>query len=222
MTAETLHTERLQGMPNPALMRLGNGREFEMQDYEKAAQQFAIEITAAKLDVQCVFVPFSQSRNKAEKSPSLNWLCTVTRDGRPIAGLDSVEYMQGIGHAPSHKFAPKFSDGRLDKATQREAESIESETGKIAKHRGVMGGLAYASIKAIDAPKADDVLQSLFRDADAIDYPEFEQWADDCGFDSDSRTGEAIYRQCLKIALALRASVGEKAFVSLRALAGEM
>lgn len=192
-------------------------------DYELAAEKFAIETQAAKLDVQCVFVPFSQSRNKAEKHLSLNWLCTVTRDGKPVNGLERVEYGQGIGHAPSHKNPPKLSDGRIDTWAQREIAKVEAESGTIARISAVMGGKAAPNrLRPLPAPKADDVLQSLFRDADAIDYPDFKQWADDCGFDPDSRKGEAIYRKCLQTALALRAAVGDKAFSSLRALSCEM
>src|SRR5262245_61006775 len=53
-----------------------------------------------KLTMTAEFVPFSKSRNKAEKIPSLNWVVMIRRDGREVLTTD---YMAGSGHCPSYK-----------------------------------------------------------------------------------------------------------------------
>lgn len=60
----------------------------------------AAALAALGLTVESVFVPFSQSRNKAEKSPSLNWRVTVKRNGRDVLTTD---YSAGMGHCPGYK-----------------------------------------------------------------------------------------------------------------------
>lgn len=62
-------------------------------------------MTALKLTIDSAFVPWSQSRNKAEKHKSLNWRVTLKRDGREILTTD---YSAGIAHAPSY---PKLGRG---------------------------------------------------------------------------------------------------------------
>lgn len=60
---------------------------------EAEARRAAIAATleSLKLTVEARFVPFSQSRNKAEKHKTLNWFVTVKRDGRNPWSLDSVK-----------------------------------------------------------------------------------------------------------------------------------
>lgn len=57
-------------------------------------------IAALGLTVESVFVPFSQSRNKAEGSKTLNWVVTVKRNGRDVIKTD---YSAGIAHCPGYK-----------------------------------------------------------------------------------------------------------------------
>ena len=46
---------------------------------------------------------------------------------------------------------------------------------------------------AIDVPEKDDVISSLVLDCNVKDYDEFENWADDMGYDTDSRQAEKIF-----------------------------
>lgn len=81
-------------------------------------------IAALGLTIDCVFVPFSQSRNRAEKTPNLNWVVTVKRNGRDVLTTD---YSAGMGHCPGYKagrvptaFQPhdyKTHDGKPYKGT---------------------------------------------------------------------------------------------------------
>lgn len=61
---------------------------------------------------------------------------------------------------------------------------------------------------AIAEPRIEDVLASLFSDAEAKDFASFEDWADSLGFNSDSRSDEATYYECLNIANSLMVLFG--------------
>lgn len=191
--------------------------EKPLADYEIAARDFAAKLTELGLSVECSFVPFSASRNAGKKLPNLNWKCAVKRNGRTITGLETVDYMQGSGYCPASKAGARRFPVKAD--LQR-AIANECETGRRAKVD--MGGRPYASRDPIPAPTASDIVSALARDSDVLDYARFEDWAGDLGFDPDSRKGEAIYRACIAIALALRAAIGEPDLSRLRELAGEM
>lgn len=155
------------------------------------------------LTMHAEFVPWSKSRNKGEKQPSLNWLVTIRKDGRDILTTD---YMAGSGHCPSYQH----------RATVDSAEAVkrECETGKRAKtDRKSVDDLQWgAEINPVFA----DVLHSLASDSDVIDCGGFEEWAENYGMDTDSRKAEASYRACLEIALKLRNALGEQGLATLR------
>jgi hypothetical protein len=49
-----------------------------------------------------------------------------------------------------------------------------------------------------------------------LDYACFEDWAQELGYDTDSRNAEAIYRACLDIGLKFRAMVGQSGLDTLQ------
>ncbi len=57
-------------------------------------------------------------------------------------------------------------------------------------------------------PALLDVLYCTLADASALDYPTFESWASEYGYDTDSRKAEGIYRTCLREAAVLNAALG--------------
>lgn len=155
------------------------------------------------VDVQSVFVPFSRSRN-AKPNPalrdlSLNWRCTILVHGCAILTTD---YQQGIGHC---------TIGLKVRLSVADVEAIraECETGRACQP-GLLPG------KRLAGPTPADVLACLLSDASALDYPSYEDWAADLGYDPDSRKGEKDYRACLEIALKLRAGLGEQRMAALR------
>lgn len=160
--------------------------------------------TELGLTIASKFVPFSQSRNKGEKMPSLNWKVTLLVKGREVL---TVDYMAGSGHCPSYK------PNRYQSSDAAIAVRKECETGKALKFLASSGHMSLGN--AIN-PDLADVLHSLASDADAIDYGNFEEWADSTGMETDSRKAEAIYRACLEIGLKLRAALGEDGLKTLR------
>lgn len=167
------------------------------------------------LTVSAVFVPWSKSRNfKAGAKVterSLNWRVTLHHKGREVLTCD---YTAGIAHCPS--YARMRRDGRWISVADAEALEFETEAGRQSGRDAP----AYLPGKAI-TPSTPDVIASLANDAAAIDYPEYEGWADDLGYGRDSRKGEAIYRTCLQTGLTLRAALGDPALSRLRDAAAE-
>lgn len=162
-----------------------------------------------KITVEWTFVPFSQSRNKGEKDPSLNYRAAILRDGRPVKGLDAVDYMMGCAHCPSYQ-----SPHKARSALQQKAIAWECENGRPARIHP--SGEILPASKTPILPNVADLFYSLTLDADVLDHPTFDDWAAEFGYDTDSRKGEAIYQQCLQLALALRALLGETGIADLR------
>lgn len=152
------------------------------------------------LTMSAEFVPLSKSRNAGEKHKTLNWRVTLARNGCPFLTTD---YSAGIAAAPSYG-NHKTVDGAA-------ALAYECEHGKTAKLYGPFGIVGKDPI----LPEFADVLYSLAMDSSALDHPTYETWADDYGFDRDSRKWEAMYRACLETALRLRAALGEDGFRAL-------
>lgn len=155
---------------------------------------------ALGLTVRAEFVPWSASRNRSEREPSLNWKITLVRDGRDVLTTD---YGAGSGHCPSYK-----SGG--DSAVQRKLIAFECERGFAAVwgdnvSRPVFAGISRKPI----LPDTCSVIASLIVDADALDHAGFEGWASTHGEDPDGRAAERTYRACLEIALKLRSAVGD-------------
>ena len=165
----------------------------------------AAEIAALGLAVEAKFIPFSQSRNKGEKSPSLNWSVTVKRNGRDVLTCD---YSAGMAHCPSYnvKVSPHWD--RPDRMWRDAVSAHECETGFKARGFTTWGGFTSNRDKPI-LPDPLDVLYSLNSEADALNYAAFEDRADTFGYDRDSRSAEATYRACLEIGLKLRAALGD-------------
>lgn len=173
------------------------------------------------LRVSSKFIPFSQSRNAAEKYPSLNWEVTLYTlsplDGQRRDILTTL-YSAGSAHAPSYK-QPSFGRRTVEDQEREMKVAWECENGFPAlgfgygSKREVYG--ATAENKRLQ-PKALDVIHSLVMDSDVLDAGGFESWASDLGFDTDSRKAEATYQACLDIALKLRSALGDTGLQTLR------
>jgi len=171
------------------------------------------------LSIRAEFVPFSKSRNAKEKHRSLNWRVTLVKrrdnadgDAR-FSDILTTDYSAGIAHCPAYKRL-KMGGGRM---TVEQAEVIEFETERGRASRNMRLGIGGPAIN----PNPVDVIYSLTRDSDVLDYGTFEDWAPELGFDPDSRNAESIYRACLEIALKLRNGIGDSDLAALREAAQE-
>ncbi len=165
-----------------------------------------------RLRMESEFVPWSKSRNAANKSPSLNWKVRIFK-GDAKKPFIETDYMAGCGHCPAYEASIGEMGGH--QSLQR-AEAVRYECERGRKARILSGGGVVNAHEKPLAPKFADVLSSLVSDAQAIDMGGFEEWAGDLGYETGSRKAEAIYNACLQIGLALRRAVGEEGLQQLR------
>ena len=173
---------------------------------EKLADAISLSYTAE-------FVPLSKSRNRPEiggptsrRGLSLNWRITLSKGQMKL----STDYMQGIAHAPDYK-----QSGMTIAMWERFC--FIAEQGKVPRPNAEWSALGLAfGARPLLAPKLADVLYCLVSDAEALDYPTFEEWAGSFGFNTDSREGERAYRACLETGLKLRAMLGDETLSKLR------
>lgn len=186
-------------------------------DYVVAAEELSALMERERLDIVATFIPFSQSRAKADRHPSLNWCVTLQRQGRdantgeragPVHQITTTDYGAGSAHCPAYKRAD------LDKWAKARAIAQECETGRACRN-------AYAKGAAID-PDPVGVFSSLLLDASVLDASGFDEWASEYGYDTDSRKAEDTYRACLDIALKLRSALGDKVMTEARDLANRL
>lgn len=148
------------------------------------------------IEYSAVFVPFSASRNKAEKNPSLNWLVRFTQvpiedTGRTFA----TDYAEGIGHVPGYDF--KYARSLDGDAMYRNI----AEDGRMRKPED-SDRLMPPRRAALPAPTATSALSCLLMDAEAFGFT-FEEWASEFGYDTDSRKAEATYRECVSTSMGI-------------------
>ena len=53
-----------------------------------------------------------------------------------------------------------------------------------------------------------DVVNCLIVDSDVLNYSSFEDWAENLGYDTDSRKAEDMWKSCQKIAASVKALLG--------------
>ncbi len=167
-------------------------------------QQIESVLTELGLSIDSLFIPWSMSRNKEEKHPSLNWKISVKHKGREILSCD---YSAGMGHCPSYKQGEMSVD---------ENHLIDWECGHGKTAMRILPSFGVVAYGAPIFPSSADVFSSLCSESDAINYSSFEEWAESFGYDSDSKSAEKIYQECLRIGLALRNALGEQGFNKLR------
>jgi hypothetical protein len=182
-------------------------------------EQIAEVIDSLGLTMEAKFVPYSRSRH-AKPSPKLddlhlNWEVTIKHKGQEVLTTD---YSAGIAHSPAYK-DPKsriqsgsggFSQWGFDRVRW------ECENGLETRSDEGDGGIFYGMRWKRIMPDIAHVLACLLMDAEAIDYPTFEEWANNMGYNADSRKAEAIYRECVEHGLKLRAGVGEDGLKRLK------
>jgi hypothetical protein len=149
------------------------------------------------------FKPSAQPDAKKPSDLQINWTIQIADT--------NFDYFTGIGHLPD---SVKPSESRTIHDGGREA--IMADFRQV-----VCNGLHCKTRKAwhIDPdvqPTAASVLYCLLMDADAINHPNFESWADCCGYDQDSRAAEKTYRACLENGLKLRRVLGEQGMDDLQ------
>ena len=180
---------------------------------EQAARRNAM--AALGLSMTATFVPQSQSRNRDDKTPTLNWLCDLKIDGREYRGIQN---QQGIGHVPGR---PQWhGSNTLHQQELLNAYDSAAESGTYPRQPVHLlknwQSPSMAPRVKLPSPTLEDVLYSLLTDAEAGGRT-FEDWAGDFGYDTDSRKAEAMFRECQDVYARLVKLLGSPAAIeSLR------
>ena len=175
-----------------------------------ATENLQAAVEALGLTYKAEFVPFSKSRNakKATKPGdySLNWFVTISKGNRHLR----TDYMQGIAHLPGYTHNTRWTNDAWD------ALKSACESGKTVSPRTAGYMPSSFGAKPIPTPELRDVMYSLVLDAGVIDAGGFEEWASEYGYSVDSREAERTYNACMKIALELRAMIGDAGIKALQ------
>lgn len=167
-------------------------------------------VEALGLTYKATFVPLSQSRNANTKHDgrkvySLNWKIAISKGNQPPLVTD---YGQGVAHVPGYYEAQKKLGPRSQDFFNYYTNACE--TGTIVEfNRG----------KKIPPPALEDIMYCLLMDADVFDHANYESWASDLGYATRTKEGldgRHIYDECLRIALQLRAMLGDATIQQLK------
>jgi hypothetical protein len=80
--------------------------------------------------------------------------------------------------------------------------------GKLYRERPELQTEYFQGAAHKKPPTLVDVVQCLLRDAEALNHDTYESWANDLGYDADSRKGVAIYEKCRAVGSKLKNMLG--------------
>jgi len=174
-----------------------------MQDYEKATKTLQRFINKTNIDSHSIFVPQSMSRNADSKYPSLNYICTLTKQGKPIKTV--FDYMMGVGHAEKSKKYERF---------MREYDSPPS--------RFRYGQKLFCESDHGIKPKTIDLFTALLLDAGCAIDCDFDDFCTNLSYDTDSISAHKIFGECVDTLKQLRNAFGHKQTQKLIEIAWRM
>ena len=150
------------------------------------------------------FVPKSQSRNKDNKTQQLNYIVKLVANGVS----HEFEYSMGVGCITNEERASiarliGFGSTVYKRQNEARIHTMLAETGTIKSP-----DLDFR-IRKVENPKLNSIICCLLLDSDALNYSDFEEWADSIGYDVDSRSAHDIYSECVKTGIKLRRMFGE-------------
>lgn len=153
------------------------------------------------------------NHSKDPKELRLEYHVAVSYQDRPLV---TTPYTMGIAHIPGHEKMCRELNGHVWSILFTNWVREACTSGRVPK--ATFSSTSWIPGKTPILPDLRDVIYSLVMDGGAIDYRDFEDWAADYGYDTDSRKAEATYRACLEIGLKLRNTLGEAKLNELREL----
>lgn len=149
--------------------------------------------------------PIAGEGSFSDDPRATHWGITIVYNNRQM----HTSYHMGSGH-----YRWKRS-GEWGKKGERVAITSKFMAGGSLSLWGA--GVLKAESEPI-SPNPDDVLDGLRSDASGVyDARDFEDWASNYGYDTDSRKAEETYRSCQKIARDLEKLLGREAMHELLA-----
>lgn len=162
--------------------------------------------------------PTSENRNmlgdeKWAKTAS-HWVCTIGRPGvrRPMV----VSYSMGAAHRQWDPAALNRYHGTYTRAEIAKFSPVLGDRGIAGYPESIALRELREQCTIPTPPTLADVLDCLALDAAGFDDArDFEDWAAEFGYDTDSRKAEAVYRLCGEQAKELRHVLGATAYSEL-------
>jgi hypothetical protein len=157
----------------------------------------AIQRALEPFEFDFTYVPGTPYNDKGEVDRGLirlSYEVTVKYRGKKMLTLP---YSMGIAHMKEYEAELKKTNSNYSRITIAGASVIAEilRTGKVRPSAPQT------------MPKPADVMYCLLCDMDVMHHRDFESWASDCGFDTDSRKAEGIYKACLAQALLMHATI---------------
>lgn len=146
--------------------------------------------TLESLGISCAIESRGISAMNEGERPMLKWEASFWRTNKTQASAISFDYFTGSGCGP--------------KPTQKQFYDAVASFPGFPKSSDVECRAALvAATKANWKPDAIEILWAIARDGDTMEMT-FEDWANELGYDVDSRKAEKVYRACQDNALRLR------------------
>lgn len=190
------------------------GYSFEAQVFEEAPgwnNAEAVEMEAdllrelltSDLTLTSTYVPQVVAPCAKYHLPSFKWEVALRRG---TADVYVGPYGQGVAYVDG-PFPGTLArtGGGFSLDTWVQVETLYRDG--VARYQSRVGDVVLTTCQA-RPPALLDVLYCTLADASALDYPTFEAWASEYGYDTDSRKAEGIYRTCLREAAVLNAALG--------------
>lgn len=124
----------------------------------------------------------------------------------------TASYHQGVGHVQGYQQIRDKSS--YIQQRKQAAYRMTCEDGRLYTYDRALD--RYRLIGKQPAPDLVDVLYCLIMDSEVLERSGFEEWADEYGYDLDSRKAEQTYRLCVEQSLKLRALIGQDGLDTLR------
>lgn len=188
------------------------GESFEAQIFEEApdwnnAEAVQLEehearlLLTSDLTLKSTYVPQQVKPCAKWDLPLLKWEVALTKGSRTVyAG----PYSMGIAHVEG-VFPGTLDGSGFSLHTWTAVEDLYKQGRALYQSRPGQVSLTRCEARP---PDLLGVLWSCLMDSSALDYPTFEDWARDFGYDEDSRKAEKIYQQCLNDAAVLGSTLG--------------
>lgn len=156
-----------------------------------------------------------------DKWQCIRYLVELTYKDKEVITTD---YSLGIGHVNLKQARPDSLTWNVTEQERSMLYAWQHNPHAQFKNKELQASVAAKLAKYQKvAPQLDDVIYSLVRDGDAFfNAQTFEQWADEFGYDADSRKAEQTYKACDCIGRKLAGSVPASVLNEVREVVQDM
>lgn len=158
----------------------------------------------------------SAPSNPSMPEDMFHWVCCISRG----ASIMNTSFSTGGGRLQLRKkplafrpFAGRTANDITNARKELGSVYYDFKQGRMRRYHKATSDFhseLFFDLFEAAPPTIEDVLSSLAMESSVLDYPTFEEWARDFGYDEDSRSGEKTYKACLENTLRFRNFLGEE------------